>query len=72
MSEVVDQFDVRLLVPTGRMRFALPPNTTTESPRLQQQWQSMLIGAWIWKDVPLAIVPQADFKAGCQAEDASA
>lgn len=62
----LDQFDSRTLLPTGRLRFAVPPDTTTEGPRLQQEWQSTLTAARIWMDVPTEVVSRAELSARFQ------
>lgn len=50
--------------PTAGLRFAVPPETTTKPPRLQQCWRKPRYNGWghvegweyQWRDVPTEVV----------------
>lgn len=47
----------RTYVPTMRLRWAVPPHTTTKPPVLQQAWICRETGEHEWEDVETVIVP---------------
>lgn len=46
---------------TAELRFAVPPETTTKAPKLQQKWVRRIDAQETvseWRDVPTIVVPQ--------------
>lgn len=58
--------------PTSYLRFAVPPTTTTEPPKLQQLWIADTLNAFghingydeDWRDVPCVVVAAGELGSG--------
>lgn len=46
---------------SGRLRFIVPQSTTTELPKLQQEWVERISGKRQWRKVFVEVVPNDEF-----------
>lgn len=63
MSIVVipGEVTVRMWQATMNLRFVVPDATTTDRPKLQQQWHDRKTGDTQWRTIPTAVVPLQEF-----------